>query len=306
LFDPNARLRAAYHPRVRYLRWSIGGGGQAAGVLMLPESGPRSPAPFYLNYYRCDGFLRGGVGDEWPMPQLLEAGYAVACINSIPFSGPQDGVRNYDTGLRAVGALIDRLAGDGAIDPTRVAMGGLSFGSEVAFWIALHSHLLALLSVSSLQFEPAGYWMGAMPGSDIPGTMLKVWGLGDPDKTPARWGEVAPALNADKLRIPILFQLPENEARRIPELYARLSEEGAPTELYAFPDEAHLKLQPRHRLAVYERNLDWIRYWLEGYRDPDPIKAGQYRRWDRLRSRWKNSPAPTARTEATARARPSH
>jgi len=303
LFDPNPELRAAYHARVRYLRWNIGEGRQAGGVLMLPASS--SPAPLYLNHYRCDGFLRGGVGDEWPIPQLLQAGYAIACINSVPLGGPQDAVRNYETGLASVRTLIGELARQRIVDPARVAMGGLSFGSEVAFWIAFHSHLLAALSVSSLQFEPGAYWLSAMPGSDIPATMLKVWGLGEPDKTARRWREVAPALNVDKIRIPVLFQLPESEARRIPELYARLSEQGTPTELYAFPDEAHLKLQPRHRLAVYQRNLDWFRYWLEDYRDPDSSKADQYRRWDELRRKWKSSPAASSTIEATAPARPS-
>ena len=60
---------------------------------------------------------------------------------------------------------------------------------------------------------------------------------------------------------------------------------GTPTELYAFPDEAHIKMQPRHWLAIYERNLDWFRYWLQGERDPDPAKAGQYERWDKLSER---------------------
>lgn len=305
LFDPNAGLRAAYHARVHYLRWGIGGGKQAGGVLMLPETPARAPAPLYVNYYRCDGFLRGGVGDEWPIPQLLEAGYAIACINSVPLPGAQDGVKNYETGLDAVRGVIDRLAKERIVDPSKVAMGGLSFGSEVAFWTALHSDLLSVLSVSSLQLEPAGYWLSAMPGSDIPATMLRVWGLGDPDKTAGRWRQVAPALNAEEIRIPVLFQLPENEARRIPELYARLAAQGTPAELYAFPDEAHLKLQPRHRLAVYGRNLDWFRYWLEDYRDPDRTKADQYRRWDDLRSRWKASPARPSTIGSTAPSRPS-
>jgi len=302
LFDPNGALRSAYRPAVRYLRWDIGEGRQAGGVLMLPRRPSSSPKPLYLNYYRCEGFLRGGVGDEWPIPQLIEAGYAVACINSVPLPGAQDAVRNYEVGLAAVRALVDKLAQERIVDPGRIAMGGLSFGSEVAFWTALHSDLLAALSVSSLQLEPAGYWMSAMPGSDIPSTMARVWGLGDPDRGKARWLEVSPALNANKIRVPVLFQLPEQEARRIPELYARLSAHGTPAELYAFPDEAHLKLQPRHRLAVYRRNLDWFRYWLEDYRDPDPAKAGQYGRWDRLRSRWMDAPSTTG---ARARARPS-
>ena len=92
-----------------------------------------------------------------------------------------------------------------------------------------------------------------MPGSNITAIELKVWGMGDPELTAGRWKIVSPALSADKIRIPVLFQLPEQEAREIPELYARLYREGTPTELYAFPDEDHLKIEPRHLAAVFER-----------------------------------------------------
>lgn len=302
LFDPNQALRAAYAPKVRFMRWNIGGKLEAGGVVMEPVRPLDMPAPLYLNYNRCEGFLRGGEGNEWPIPQLLEAGYVVACINAVPLSGPQDAIRDYQVGLAAVRALVAKLSKERFIDPSRVAMGGLSFGSEVAFWVATHSNLLSAMSVTAPQWEPAGYWMSSMPESDIPATIRKAWGYGAPDQTPRRWRTTAPVFNVGKIRIPVLFQMPEQEARRIPELYARLYQEGTPTELYAFPDEAHLKLQPRHRLAAYQRNLDWFRYWLESYRDPDPVKADQYRRWDALRKRWKS---PTARIGATARARPS-
>lgn len=306
LFDPNAALRASYRPDVRYLRWSIGDGEEATGVLMQPAGAGKRPAPLYLNYYSCEGFSRGGEGDEWPVSQLLEAGYAIACINSVPFKGAQDAVQNYETGLRAVRALIGQLSKEGIVDPSKVAMGGLSFGSEVAFWVAFRSDLLAVLSVTSPQPEPASYWLSAMPGSDIPATIRRVWGYGAPEETPERWRAVSPAMNVGKIRIPVLFQMPEMEARRVPELYARLVRQGTPTELYAFPDEAHIKVQPRHRLAAYERNFDWFRYWLEAHRDPDPAKADQYRRWDALRTGWKRPTGSSARTQATIREQPSH
>lgn len=303
LFDPNAGLRAAYRPAVSYLRWDIGGGRDAAGVLMLPARPSSGPAPLYVNYYSCEGFLRGGEGDEWPIPGLLGAGFAVACINAVPSSGPQDAVAEYRTGLSAVRALIEKLSGEGIADRSKVAMGGLSFGSEVAFWVAAHSELLGALSVTSPQPEPASYWFSATPGSDIPAKKRRVWGYGAPDETPERWRLVSPALNAEKIRVPVLFQMPEMEARRVPELYAKLARKGIPTELYAFPDEPHIKVQPRHRLAAYERNLDWFRYWLQDHRDPDPDKAEQYRRWDLLRERWKSSPGDS-RSAAKARTQP--
>lgn len=304
LFDPNAQLRARYRPQVRYLRWPISRGRSVAGVLLYSPGAAPERAPLYVNYYACEGFLRGGEGDEWPVPGLLGAGFLVACLNGVPSSGPQDAVAEYRTGLEAVRAVVSDLSSKGIIDASRVAMGGLSFGSEVTMWTAVHSRLLAAVSISSMQFEPGNYWTSALPGSDRTAVIRKVWGLGTPEETPQRWHLVSPALNADRITAPILFQLPEQEARRIPQLYALLARAGIPTELYAFPDEAHIKVQPRHRLAVYERNLDWFRYWLQGFSDPDPAKTAQYRRWDRLRERQRAAGRTSARTEATARARP--
>jgi len=286
LFDPNAAMRSVYAPAVRYFRWSFAPGREVAGVLLRASTASR-PAPLYLNYYACEGFLRGGEGDEWPIPALLEAGFAVACINAVPSTGPQDAVEDNRTALEAVRKVIGEFSREGVADPSRVAMGGFSHGSEIALWVASHSRLLAAASIASAQIEPGTYWTYALPGSDIAGAMRRVWGVGAPDQTPGRWRLVSPALQADRIDTPILFQLPEQEARRIPELFARLSGNATPVELHAFPDEAHIKVQPRHRLAVYDRNLDWFRYWLQDFSDPDPLKADQYRRWHQLRARWK-------------------
>jgi dipeptidyl aminopeptidase/acylaminoacyl peptidase len=304
LFDPNVGIRARYRPEVRYLRWPLADGREAAGVLLRPAGSQAGRAPMYLNYYACEGFLRGGEGDEWPIPELLDAGFVVACVNAVPSTGPQDALADYRAALSAVRALVGKLSDEGMVDRSKVAMGGLSFGSEVAFWVATHSDLLAALSITSPQPEPASYWLSAMTGSDIPATLRRVWGLGAPDETPERWRLLSPALSAGKIRIPVLFQMPEMEARRVPELFSRLAGQGTPTELYAFPDEAHIKVQPRHRLAVYQRNLDWFRYWLQGHRDPDPGKAEQYRRWDRLGDRKRSADGTHATTAATARAQP--
>ncbi len=55
-------------------------------------------------------------------------------------------------------------------------------------------------------------------------------------------------------------------------------------DLYVFPNEPHQKFQPKHKLAVYERNLDWFRFWLQGYEDPDPAKAAQYACWREMKA----------------------
>ena len=161
-------------------------------------------------------------------------------------------------------------------------IGGLSFGSEVAMWTLIHSSLIAAASVASPQFEPSNYWFNGVRGRDHHEVLRRAWGLGAPEETPERWRLLSPALNADRIRAPLLLQLAEQESRYAVELYARLSNSTTPTEMHVFPDERHIKMQPRHRLAVYRRNLDWFRFWLQGYVDPDPAKADQYRRWQAL------------------------
>ena len=305
LFDPNAKMRQDYRANVEFLTFKGKSGTEFGGVLLTQAGATARPSPLFVNYYDCDGFLRGGVGDEWPVPALLDKGFVVACLNSAPFAGEQNAVQTYRTGMEGVRAAIAMLASRGLVDRSKVAMGGLSFGSEVAMWIAMYSKLLHALSISSAQVEPAQYWLSAQPGTDHAYFRKKVWGLGPPEQTPRQWRLLSPAMNAKRITVPTLFQLPEQEARQMPELYARLVAAGTPTELYAFPDEAHVKVQPRHRLAIFDRNLDWFRYWIQDYRDPDPAKAEQYQRWDRLKLEFQKKQA-SASTGATARGRPAH
>ena len=101
------------------------------------------------------------------------------------------------------------------------------------------------------------------------------------------------------------MQLPENEARHQVELLARLAGTPTPAELYAFPDENHMKFQPRHRLAAYRRSLDWFRYWLQDHVDPDPTKAAQYVRWNALRQKRDEAQRSNPRSQVSVETRSS-
>lgn len=284
-FDPNSALRARRWPAAERLDWRGPDGRAFSGVLFLPEPTPGRPLPLLLNYYRCDGFIRGGVGDEWPFALFAAAGIASVCVNATRMGGPQDGVGQYRAAFAGLDALVDLLAGRGIADRSRIGMGGFSFGSEVTMWTAANSAVLAAASIASPQFAPSAYWLNSVRGRDYPDLLRRVWGLGAPDEMPEQWRLLSPALHVDRIRVPLLMQLPEQESRYQIEFYAKLSNTATPTELYVFPDEPHIKVQPRHRLAVYRRNLDWFRFWLQGHVDPDPAKADQYRRWREMAER---------------------
>jgi dipeptidyl aminopeptidase/acylaminoacyl peptidase len=253
-------------------------GSRASGVLIRPKIPGR--LPLFITYYTCAGFLRGGVGDEWPLRALAAKGIAALCINSVP--GDYAKNARYAKSLDAIESVTKLLADHGLIDPDRVGMGGLSFGSEVTMWAATHSDLLKAISIASVQMEPAYYWFNARPGREtFADNLMKTWGAGSPDETPEAWKQLSPALNSERIRAPMLMQFPEQEARLSIELLSRLAT-ARRGETHIFPYAPHIKVEPRQKLAAYERNLDWFRFWLKGEIDSDPAKADQYRRWSQL------------------------
>lgn len=301
LHDPNWSLRLRPWPRAERIAWRSPEGREFNGVLFLPERKTGGKQPLFINYYRCSGYIRGGVGDEWPFAALASSGIASACINTTRNAGEQEGVGQYRWALAGIETLVARLEARGLVDRARVGMGGLSFGSEVTLWTLMYSDLLAAASIASPSFEPATYWLNNMKGRRHRDVLRKVWGLGSPDETPEQWRLLSPALNTERIRAPLLLQTSEQESRYGIEFYGRLSNSATPTELYVFPEEPHLKVQPRHRLSVYRRNLDWFRFWLQDFIDPDPAKAEQYRRWTAMAEAQKAD--QLARSEARARSK---
>lgn len=284
LFDPNPSIRARAQPTVEHLSVTLRDGRTTTAVLLLPSAQTKW-APLFITYYYCQGYLRGGIGDEFPMPQLVDAGFAVACVNIVPFDKWGRGIDRYTAALEAISALVDQLEGRGLIDRGKVGMGGFSAGSEATMFIAMNSNLLSAAGISSTQIEPGYYWSGSIRGRDFATVLRDFMQLGDPETDLASWRKVSPGLNTARIKAPLLMQFPEREMRGSLELYSKLSNSRTPAELYAYPDESHNKYQPRHRFAVYNRYLDWFRYWLQSYVDPDPAKSKQYERWQLLRER---------------------
>ncbi len=67
------------------------------------------------------------------------------------------------------------------------------------------------------------------------------------------------------------------------EPYAGLRYLHRPTDLIILNTEEHVLTNPAMRLASQGGSVDWFRFWLQGYEDPDPDKATQYKRWRELR-----------------------
>ena len=283
LFDPNIGLRADISDRTpaRLMRWKDARGREFSGYLFDARKPHRAgPPPLFVTFYTCDGFLRGGLGDEWPLASMAEKGISALCINGLPGSRPEV-QEHYGQGLLAVESVVELLSASGVIDREKVGMGGLSYGSEVTMWVAMHSDLLAAASFASPSATPTWYLFNSLRDSFIDSAWAN-WKLGRPDETPQQWREISPAFNLDRIAAPLLFQMSEQEYLVSLDYALPLIKEGR-AEMHVFPQEPHVKFHPRHKLAVNERNLDWFRFWLLGDEDPDEEKADQYARWRSMR-----------------------
>ncbi len=277
LFDPNAVLARdmTTSMSVRLMAWSDPQGRRYTGRFYPAVSAGGAPPPLFVAYYRCAGFVRGGMGDEWPLATLAAHGISALCLNAAPTA--VDAIQRYQTGLAVIEQAVEFLAAEGEIDPTRVGLGGLSFGAEVSLWAAMHSDLPRAISVSTPVVSPAG-WLLLSPWESYRARLDRFWQLGPPDDPSERWRMISPAYAPELIKAPVLMQLAEQEWRSSLD-YAVPMIRRNQADLYVFPNEPHQKFQPRHKLAVYERNLDWFRFWLQDYEDPDPGKAEQYRHW---------------------------
>lgn len=251
------------------------------------EPGKRYPV-VVVTYRAGTGFLRGGVGDEYPVPVFAARGFAVLVFDCGSDTNAKPG--DFETSMRIWEAPLEglrealRIAGEmGVADLSRVGYTGLSHGSEIGAFAIAHSDLFRAASMSgggswdrlTFDFAPAAFkhW-------------FQQWGVMNADGLvdDQRLHRLSATENAERIHTPLLIQAPDNEYVISLPIYAAMKSRRKPVELWIYPGEYHEKILPTHRLAVYDRNVDWNEFWLMNKEDPDPAKAKQYERWRALRS----------------------
>jgi dipeptidyl aminopeptidase/acylaminoacyl peptidase len=283
LFAPNQALAQDMKQiaPARLMSWTDSQGTRLTGQFFAAPARDGRPPPLFVVYYRCTGFLRGSVGDEWPLATFAGAGIAALCINAAP--SDDDALVRYRQGMTAVEGAVALLAGQGQIDPGRVGMGGLSLGAEVTLWTSMHSDLLRATSISTPVISPNMSLLMSLGEDKHFARMQRYWQVGDADQTPERWSQLSPMSYLDRIHAPSLMQMSEQEYRYSLDYTIPLMRTHR-ADLYVFPDEPHQKFQPRHKLAVYQRNLDWFRFWLLDQVDTDLAKVAQYETWQHMKS----------------------
>jgi hypothetical protein len=98
------------------------------------------------------------------------------------------------------------------------------------------------------------------------------------------WLKRSPGFNLDKITAPLLVVAEGPGSLLLMwEPYSGLRYLNKPVDLIMLNTNEHVLTNPAARMASQGGSVDWFRFWLQDYEDPDPAKAEQYRRWRELR-----------------------
>jgi dipeptidyl aminopeptidase/acylaminoacyl peptidase len=287
LVDVNPQLQNLKLSPARRMDFSNKYGGHFWGHLVLPpnpEHGMRYPL-IITTYADSDQFLRGGVGDEYPIQVFAANGFAVLDFNSGKFrTKPGDfesTVLMTQSPIEGMAAAVEKLADMGIIDPTTVGITGLSFGASLVDYGISHTDLFhAAIESGGGAWDPFVYFLDT---DDIRANYSKFGGGPPEGESAAQWQRMSTSLNVQRIHSPLLINAADSEYIGDMQLVTTLRQSKKPVEMFIYADELHDKNQPKHRFEIYERNLDWFNFWLRDVEDANPAKIEQYKRWRELR-----------------------
>lgn len=292
IFDPNPEWRRFMLGAVERMRFRNAYGVESFADLVLPPKHQRGQKhPLVVVQYGSDGFLRGGTGDEVPVQVLAAKGLAVLSFARPDFPAwvmeakdeRELRARNRTDWLdrRSVQsslemAIAQAVAG-GAVDADRMGISGFSDGTSTTQWALINSKLFKVASLGACCEDMVSYPLAAGPYFERFGREMG-YRFFEHD-APQFWKPMSLVLNAERINAPILIQTGDSEYETGLDVVSTFRKQGKPIELIVLDNEPHFKWQPAHRLAIYERSVDWFRFWLMHELDCSVGKQAQNTRW---------------------------
>lgn len=295
-FEPNASISADRLGRVEWLEWELhadlvrrGFPARAHGRIIFPPAfDPARQYPVIIAPYVARGFPRGDTGNEQPLFVYAANGFIVLDsafplpMAPLDSQAPDGRFAFHRMSMESTFRALDLLVARGFVDETRIGMGGLSHAASTSLFALHYADRLSAVSVSNPGWSRdfsfygrTGYFENMTARVGAPSGYFP--------EDDAYWDRLDLAEHVDQVEAPILFQVPDREVYGIQRLQWRLRAARLPYDAYVFLNEHHQKFRPSNHLAIYNRNLDWFRFWLQDVEDSDPSKADQYQRWRRLR-----------------------
>ncbi len=287
VWDPNPQIQSINLSAADVYHWKDDAGHDWVGGLYKPanyEPGRRYPLVLQTHGFTDSAFLPSGtMSTAFAARALAATGMFVLQVKGCPIhltltsAEAACNVHGYE-------AAVKQLDAQGLIDHERIGIIGFS---RTCYYI------MKALIASPLHFSAAsitdgvnyGYWQYLL-AVDLNGSgseaerIYKAKPFGEGLQ---HWTENSPEFNLQKINTPLMI-VGEGEASLLSmwEPYAGLRYMNKPTDLVLLHTDEHILTNPAVRMASQGGSVDWFRFWLQGYEDPVPTKAEQYRRWEGL------------------------
>lgn len=284
ILDPNPQLRQIELGEVSVFRWRDEAGREWAGGLYKPHDYTFAHA--YPLVIQTHGFSESQFEPSGIYPtgfaarELAAAGILVLQMPDCPMR-----MTTGEAGCNVAGleAAVEQLAADGAVDTSRIGIIGFS---RTCYYVlqALTSsrlHFRAASITDGLNFGYLEYVTNLdSPEGRFAGQADAVIGAAPFGAGLQQWLARSPDFNMNKLTTPL--QVVANGRCTILEMwepYATLRLQHKPVDLIVLRNSTHVLTGPAERSVSQGGTVDWFRFWLQGYEDPNSAKAAQYTRW---------------------------
>jgi dipeptidyl aminopeptidase/acylaminoacyl peptidase len=291
LWDPNPQLASVDLGAVEIFQWTDETGKAWEGGLFKPrgfQAAKRYPLVVQTHGFLKRYFAHGGrFSTTYAARELAAAGIVVlqapdSCHGLDPPSEEAPcSVRGFDSAVRALDSA-------GLIDPAKVGILGFS---RTVYHV---EHALVFgktrYAAASLADGVNGGYYQYLTATNLTPTnttardaegMIGARPFGEGLKT---WLARSPEFNLDKVTAPIIIHaLGTRSVLGSWGTFASLKHLGKPVDMILYDLEEHVQTNPASRLQSQGTNVDWFRFWLQGYEDPNPAKKDHYERWRRLR-----------------------
>jgi dipeptidyl aminopeptidase/acylaminoacyl peptidase len=308
----NSEVEKLVMPQIRQVQWTTSTGYHADGVLLLPpDYDPDRRYPLviengsilYNGDFVCDSgmshvpsFARGMLADDGIIYLMRSTPSNDNPERNYYPKGYPGGIAEAVFKMDLLESAVRYLDSRKMIDPANIGIIGFSRGGWYTEYALMHSKIRARAAslTDNVEYSYGSYWYlhsdGLMRNDDA------MYGGPPYGKTLQNWKDYSVSFNTEKIHTPLLkevmgYGLKDDDPQKPPnnlalhfEVFTALKKQNKPVEMYYYPTEQHQAENPVARMWSLQRNIDWFRFWLQGYERPNPEDPDQYHRWKKLRS----------------------
>jgi hypothetical protein len=292
IWNPNPQLKDMQFGHAESYSWKDAFGREIHGVLIKPadfQASRRYPLVIEARSYRQDRFVLDGTYATAVAAQtMVGSGLMVLQAGEPSVERGESFRKGTAAALEGYQAVIAKLVGEGLVDSKRVGIIGFSRTCDNVMYAVTHEPgLFAAATIANgFTYGVMGYL--EMVDATTDNAPMKQWWLhyggnplGDALGTYKRENML---FNLHRVTAPVRVETHDPSYILTDwEAYAGLRSLNKPVDLIVLPYSTHVVSMPADVYESQQGDVDWFRFWLQGYEDPDPAKAEQYKRWEHLR-----------------------